>query len=90
MQVHGSLDSGVYPVPVSVCSLQTNKQKKLMTTFLLITENDGMETFEIKLEVNGNQDSYYSMEPVDKSDQVVSHCFLTRGILPLPFALSVN
>ena len=46
--------------------------KFLNINFIIIIENDGMETFEIKLEVNGNQDSYYSMEPVEK-EQVVSH-----------------
>ena len=28
-----------------------------------------METFEIKLEVNGNQDDYYSMEAVDSGNE---------------------
>ena len=34
-----------------------------------------METFEIKLEVNGNQDDYYSMEAVDSGNeqQLVSY-----------------
>ena len=31
-----------------------------------------METFEIKLEVNGNYESYYSMEPVDSKSELVS------------------
>jgi hypothetical protein len=44
-----------------------NKHIKVKIKF---SENDdGMETFEIKLEVNGNQESYYSMEPVDSNTE---------------------
>ena len=39
---------------------------------LIFSENEGMETFEIKLEVNGNYESYYSMEPVDSKSELVS------------------
>jgi hypothetical protein len=40
---------------------------------IFFSETEGMETFEIKLEVNGNQDDYYSMESCESgNEQLVS------------------
>ena len=47
----------------------------MLENWCFFPDTEEMETFEIKLEVNGNQDDYYSMEAVDSGNeqQLVSY-----------------
>ena len=69
------LSKSIYPenIPFKAAG-QRQAELKIMNKHIKVkikfSENDdGMETFEIKLEVNGNQESYYSMEPVDSNTE---------------------